>query len=262
MIEKMARRAGGWMALCLALLTLSCQEERTASPTALEEATATATTRLRAARRIPAQAATLQGQVLDAVSGAPIGGLTVRAQGRSAKTAADGTYLLTGLESGSATVRFERYGYTTLVQTILLAPGANSLNPRLAPGRVIRVLDIHNQTHLFDFDSADFAATYPFSGFDRLSPVDICTTSGVIRNLTKDDFTLVKGPGLVVKNTPCCPGTDAEATAIGVTLKTGETFTAYLRNCVHYGFSFIGTDPTTGRFKDVGFSSIVRIEFP
>jgi hypothetical protein len=66
--------------------------------------------------------ATARGTVVDLESGAPISGASVRSAGRSARTAADGTFTL-GIETGIASVTVARSDYHTGTYTAEATPG-------------------------------------------------------------------------------------------------------------------------------------------
>jgi hypothetical protein len=66
--------------------------------------------------------ATAQGTVVDLESGAPLSGATVRSGGRSARTAADGTFTL-GIEVGICSVTISRSSYHTGSYTAEAAAG-------------------------------------------------------------------------------------------------------------------------------------------
>lgn len=74
--------------------------------------------------------ASLTGRVTSS-TGAAIAGAVVTAQGKTATTAADGSYSITGLNSGTTSVSVSRSGFTTVTQAAILADGANTLNVTL-----------------------------------------------------------------------------------------------------------------------------------
>lgn len=65
----------------------------------------------------------VRGRVTDAASQTPIQGATVSIGSRSAVTAADGRYFLTGVPAGSDTLRARMIGYIPAARTITLASG-------------------------------------------------------------------------------------------------------------------------------------------
>jgi|GEM_PF-5826516 len=73
--------------------------------------------------------ASLTGTVSSA-SGA-VSGATVSVQGKTATTASDGTYTITGLASGATTVAVSKTGFTTASQTTTLNTGSNTFNVTL-----------------------------------------------------------------------------------------------------------------------------------
>ena len=77
--------------------------------------------------------ATLNGTVKDAVSGSAISGATVAAQSLSTTTAADGSYSLTNLPTGSATLTVQHQGHNNFSQAITLNSGSNSVNVTMTP---------------------------------------------------------------------------------------------------------------------------------
>jgi hypothetical protein len=85
------------------------------------------------ARPTPANGASLSGEVIvsDSYPFNPIAGAVVSTQARTTTTGADGTYAFPELGIGECSVMVQAAGYKAWTGTILLAPGANTLNPEL-----------------------------------------------------------------------------------------------------------------------------------
>ena len=77
--------------------------------------------------------ATLTGTVTDAATGAVIANVTVAVGGQTTTTGAAGTYSVSGLPPGSATVTAQHQGHRNLSQSVTLAAGSNSSNLMLTP---------------------------------------------------------------------------------------------------------------------------------
>jgi len=64
---------------------------------------------------IPPEPASLEGQVIDAGTGKPLGGVLVEVVGLlSMTTASDGFYSITNIPPGGYTIRFSKAGYETM----------------------------------------------------------------------------------------------------------------------------------------------------
>jgi len=76
-----------------------------------------------------AQDGTVTGQITDATSGAPLNGaqVSVESTTRGALTNASGRYLITGVPTGTYTVRVTYIGYRTVEQTVTVTAGASAV---------------------------------------------------------------------------------------------------------------------------------------
>ncbi len=66
---------------------------------------------------------TVAGRVVDAASQEPLGGTEITVADRSARTTADGRFVITGVPAGSHIVRARRLGYTQAVQQVTVTAG-------------------------------------------------------------------------------------------------------------------------------------------
>ncbi|HEX4951942.1 MAG TPA: carboxypeptidase-like regulatory domain-containing protein [Thermoanaerobaculia bacterium] len=103
--------------LILSALTLACGGDGGSSPTD------------------PPTTAILRGLVHTEPTGPPISGVEVRVQGRSAQTAADGTFRFEGLTPGMANTVLTKEGFEPLTAVLTLNSGDNfySLGMRAIP---------------------------------------------------------------------------------------------------------------------------------
>jgi len=77
--------------------------------------------------------ATLTGSVKDAVSNGAISGASVSAQNQSTNTAADGSYTLSNLPTGAATLTVQHQGHNNFSQAVTLNAGSNTVNVTMTP---------------------------------------------------------------------------------------------------------------------------------
>jgi hypothetical protein len=75
--------------------------------------------------------AALTGVATDKDTGTPLAGVKVSISGKSATTAADGTYTIAGLSTGNATATASLSGYAQVTQALTLITGSNPWNPAL-----------------------------------------------------------------------------------------------------------------------------------
>ena len=73
----------------------------------------------------------LTGKVTDINTSLPLSGVTVATSGKTATTAADGTYSITGLVIGNITVTFTKSGYAQETATKTIVAGANTLDMQM-----------------------------------------------------------------------------------------------------------------------------------
>lgn len=74
------------------------------------------------------------GTVKDAVSNAPIASVAVAVQGKSATTAPDGTYNISGVTAGSASLTAQHQGHDNFTQAVTIAAsGATTVNVSMTP---------------------------------------------------------------------------------------------------------------------------------
>ena len=73
----------------------------------------------------------LAGKVTDINTSLPLAGVTVSTSGKTATTAADGTYSITGLVIGNITVTFTKAGYAQETATKTIMAGANTLDMQM-----------------------------------------------------------------------------------------------------------------------------------
>jgi len=77
--------------------------------------------------KTPTQAG-LSGRATDVNTGSALSGAMVSVDGKTASTAADGTYSISGLVTGATTVTSTKAGYADQTSSITLVAGANTLN--------------------------------------------------------------------------------------------------------------------------------------
>ena len=77
--------------------------------------------------------ASLSGQVIDAVTHAPLAGVQVDIRGRQAITDRNGRYSFTELGTNLAMIAFSKRGYFTFEREITLAAGNNTLDIPMRP---------------------------------------------------------------------------------------------------------------------------------
>lgn len=82
--------------------------------------------------------ASLSGIVTDVVSNAPIRGVAVAVEDKTATTGSDGRYSLTGLTAGQATLTAKHQGHDNFSQNVTLA-GAANVNIPMTPAMAVRV---------------------------------------------------------------------------------------------------------------------------
>ena len=81
----------------------------------------------------PPSLANLYGVVSDAETGIPLSGVLVTANGLTTPTSGSGQYAFEGLTPGSYTLMFEKDGYVTKSDSLVLIEGSNELAIQLVP---------------------------------------------------------------------------------------------------------------------------------
>ena len=127
----MNRTLLGYAVVAVACFLLSCTSDSSTGPTPAPTPTPPTTP--------TPTAPSLAGTVTDVVSGAPVSGVAVAAQGQSATTGSDGRYSLTSLTAGAASLTAQHQGHVNFSQSLTLASGTNTSNVALTPSNAAKM---------------------------------------------------------------------------------------------------------------------------
>lgn len=216
--------------------------------------------RKRPVRPAPATAAAVAGRITDSVSKAGVPDATVSVQGKSATTSADGSFAITNLTAGSATLTVQRYGYATLTHTLTIAAGTNRLELSVSPKPVAKVTLLGGTTHYLDYDTTEFRSLQPFGSYTVIpEALQLCPNPRT-PTIARNELKYLAGPGVVGQVPGCCP--NATVTTVRLTTKEGKVFNASIKDCMYYSVHFGGIDIATGNDRVFALTEIREIEFP
>jgi hypothetical protein len=206
--------------------------------------------------------ADINGRVIDSVTGAPVIGAQVSANGTNRLTAADGSFSLRGVSgSGSITVQASRSGYDAGSQSIA-AGGTHNLTFRLAPRPTVRVRRQDNSIVELDLETVEFGFPVPFSGYYAAPFESFCTAAGGEPiELHRDQIKRINGPATPATLASCCPG---ETLKINITLRNGATADYYFTDACDgtRNIDVIGREHSTNKPTYIPFTQVGEVIFP
>jgi hypothetical protein len=205
---------------------------------------------------------TVTGTVLDAVTNAPVIGLTVTIGNRSGGTDAQGKFeVRNATGEGSLILKAERSGYVPA--TITIGPNdPKDITIRLTPTPTVTLRRTNGQTVQIDTESIKFGYSVPFTGVIEADFEDFCTADGTKVTYSNAQMKRLVGPPTKISGSPCC--SSGNATRMNVTLRTGESADLVFvdscedRNQVEVG----GRNHVTGVFERVYLTEVAEIVFP
>lgn len=195
------------------------------------------------------------GLVVDANTGAPLKGALVTSGGLSAITDDNGSFTLNA--SVGSDISAARVGYVTLKKSV----GGSEVNFTLAQTPSVTLKLTNGSTVILDYDSTEFGYAEVFSYIHRPG-LSLCKSAAdPTWDPLKGEFRKIVGPAHAVTNAGCCDR--GPVNAIDVTLKTGETLTAYLKdNCFGYENDVLGVERTSAQLKYFHLKDVAEIDFP
>lgn len=202
----------------------------------------------------------LTGRALDALTGAPVFAVEIRAVGRIADGDRTGTFRFTGLTPGPTAFVFSRWGYETVRMTLNIQPGTNSHEVLMTPRPTVAFVDHTEAVFSLDHDSTRFTYRGALSGFVELNPLEICLADGSAAMARGNEVATFQVTGPLVQNSICCQ--NADAVPVSVMLKNGEQIDGFVPLCRYYAIDFVGRDRATGDWVYTRLQDIVRIDFP
>lgn len=219
--------------------------------------------RKRPVRTSPIVAAQLSVTVTDAVTGAPLVNVQVaidRTGVAAVTTNAQGVATFTGLTSGGVTVTARRGAYEMATRTVSLVGGTNQVNVGLTPHPVAKLTKTDGTVFEVDAAAMEFGFTVPFTGYTKSAKLDVCRDGQAVM-YTKDQIKSINGPAIQAAAGACCSFPTAQQ--ISITLDSGETFNAILRDsCTGYKVDVLTYRRDTGAEVFLPLTSVRTIELP
>lgn len=209
---------------------------------------------------LPAQSTTVNGKVIDAVTGLPVVSASIRLAEGFDRTDSTGSFNITTKIYGSGEIIAERSGYNPGSQQITGA-GPHTVTIRLQSKPTVKLRLTDGTEKDMDLESVEFGYVPPFSSYVKAEFDDFCKPTGATIRLSRTDFARITGPSTNESAGSCCGGTSAQK--VNATLKTGEATALYfIDSCAGYTVDFIARDHVTGRVVYTKFSNIAEIIFP
>jgi|GEM_PF-2931851 len=202
----------------------------------------------------------LSGRIVESGTGTSGFSVEVTVQGQTVKSNKDGSYELTRLNPGVATVTFERFGYVTVTRSVDLHAGFNGLNVTVQTKPVITLTDKNGDVHPMDYDTSDFASLFPFTSPETLPSIEFCRNDASKFEIAKSEFKTVTGPGVILVGPACCPGT--KGTEIRFETKAGASGSGIISDCKYYQVIFLGLNRETGMGESFDLPDIAKMVFP
>jgi hypothetical protein len=203
---------------------------------------------------------TITGTVTDAVTGAPLKGVTVGAGDVTAVVTDDtGKYTLTVFKGGTITAT--RVGYVTVQKQAAGSP----LDFALPQTATITIKTTKGETFLVDAPTLKFGYPQIFQGYASGESPNLCRVNGEGKGETwlptKAEMKRVVGPARALTSAACCDR--GPVMAIDVELKSGEKVTGYLNdNCFGYNIEVIGFERSSAAAKYIPLTEVTEIVFP
>jgi hypothetical protein len=229
---------------------------------AAEPQASTSTKRKRPAKPAVSVTAKLTVKVVDSVTKAALPNVQVSLPtGNSETTNAQGTVTFDKVASGSVTATLNRGGYESLTKAITVQGGPSSATIEMVAHPTATVTMVDNSTYQLDATAMEFGFTVPFVGGYTKSPkLDVCR-DGTPTLYTKAEVKSINGPAVEATATSCCNFPKAQQ--ISITLKSGETFNAILRDsCTGYQIDVVSSRKDTGAATYLPLKNVKKIEFP
>src|SRR5262249_21394639 len=209
----------------------------------------------RAVARPAGEKITVTGLVVDANTGAPLKGALVTSGAFSAISDDNGNYTLSA--SSGADISASRVGYVTLKKSV----SGNEVNFTLAQTPSVTLKLTNGGTVVLDYDTTEFGYSEVFT-YIHGPGLSLCKSAAdPTWDPLKGEFKKIVGPAHPVTNAGCCDR--GPVNAIDITLKTGETLTAYLKdNCFGYENDVLGVERSSAQLKYFHLKDVAEIDFP
>jgi len=188
---------------------------------------------------------TVTGQIRDVVTNLPIAGANVVAEGKkSTLTGSDGRYSVVVSKDRNVVITAEHFAYNSVAQAVPGIAGTVA-DFSLVPHPTVTLKRLNGETHVLDYNSAEFAYLIVFSGYVHGDVANFCKTDGTAFTPNKSDVKRMIGPAKLVNSSACC--TRGQVVQIDIEMKTGERFPVnFADSCFGNEVDFMGREVSTG----------------
>lgn len=210
---------------------------------------------------VPQIVATIDGIVIDAVTGGPVVFVEVRGGGKSSFTDTAGKFKLRdAVGLGSILLEAERSGYVKKTATVSTG-GEQQITIRVSPTPTVRVRKTDNTTYEIDFESLEFGYPLTFGGYADATFDEFCRPDGSQVTIDRSEIKKITGPATKVTRASCCEG--QELMRVNVELETGTSLDAVFRDsCNGYRVDLIGREHVSANFQYIPFADVAEVVFP
>jgi hypothetical protein len=207
--------------------------------------------------------ATVNGTVLDAVTGQPVAFASVAVGSAKGTTARDGSFELNGSGFGSPVpVVASRSGYNDSTQTIP-GSGTYTLTFHLQSRPTVSVRKTDGTTIQLDNDGLKLGYVILFGGYAAGPDDDFCKSDGTAVNIKIADMKRIIGPATTVTQANCCSRQNAQLEHVRLELRSGEIDDVIFKDsCDGYIVDFLGRNHTTGDFTFLKLNEVAEVVFP
>jgi hypothetical protein len=204
--------------------------------------------------------ATIQGTVLDAVTGLPVRSALVSFGNRTDTTTASGEFLINNASAfGDAAVTVSRTGYESSTQTVRAA-GTHTLTFRLTSKPTVTVRKTDGTTMQIDADSVKLGYVITFSGYAASEEEEFCRADGTEIKVHVSQMKRIVGPATLVAQSACC---SRNVQKIRLEQRNGQVGDVFFKDsCAGYTVDIIGREHVSGEVTFTRFSDIAEIVFP
>ena len=209
----------------------------------------------------PTFTATINGTVLDAVTGRPVIAAKVQANERSTFTDANGRFTFRNFTAyGPLTLSATRTGYVT--GSTVMNASTETPTIRLQSGPLVTLRQTDSTELQIDADSIEFGYAVPFSGYLSSTYDDFCRLSDhVALRIDRSEMKKITGPSTFITSSGCCNGTNQQKLTIQTKTASAAEM-VFVDSCEGYKVDFIGREHVTGKFVYIPFGQITEVVFP
>ncbi len=199
------------------------------------------------------------GTVVDAISGKPVIGATVKNGNTTTVTNSSGSFTIPVYIGSQTTLVVTRSGYSMTTSTFVYQPGLPATPIQMQPTATVTVITTSGKTVQLDFESVQFAYAQPLLTEVHSKTGRFCA-NGTELDVDTTQLSKILGPGAKSAGGACC---NLTVDWFDIVLKDGtKQHVSLVFDCYTYFCYIGGKDHTTFQDSYFSFEEIKEVDFP